>query len=63
MSTKPNIKPSKETAPSKGTLMGEAARAVCNTHSRAQREAGVNRAMSLIYASASSPHAASTGRR
>ena len=62
MSTKPT-KRTKEPAPSKGTLLAASARSTCNTHSREQREAGVNRAMSIIYGSASAPHAVSTGRR
>jgi hypothetical protein len=40
-------------------LMAAKARAACNSHTREQREAGVNRAMSLIYGSASAAHGGS----
>ena len=52
----PPTKQTKKPASSKVTLLAASARAARNTHSREQHEAGVNRAMRIIYARATAPH-------
>ena len=49
--------------PSLGTLIAAEARAECNNHTEEERDANIARAMSIIYGTATQPHARHTTRR